>query len=211
MGEGQGLLRGEGRGEDPGPEPTAGCRCWGRISSTSSSTSPSTNGITVNTCYSVSLGNDQHFLVTLTFHIIIIITHVCVLCEQGRAGRGGDASTDPLHAHLVLQALDPAGALETDVDHFAEDLQYCGDADNIKTLAGIKLIKKNYICRCLRDIRMVKTFGPLNFKDSYRQTRLWKIVMSFGMSYRGGAERQSSKSGVTFQESHPHLLLNKPA
>ncbi len=40
VGEGQGLLRGEGRGEDPGPVPAPGCRCWGRISSTSSSTSP---------------------------------------------------------------------------------------------------------------------------------------------------------------------------
>lgn len=40
VGEGQGLLRGEGRGEDPGPVPAPGCKCWGRISSTSSSTSP---------------------------------------------------------------------------------------------------------------------------------------------------------------------------
>lgn len=47
----------------------------------------------------------------LTFHIVVIITHVCVLCEQGGAGGSGDASTDPLHAHLVLQALDPARAL----------------------------------------------------------------------------------------------------
>lgn len=75
----------------------------------------------------------------LTFHIIIIITHVCVLCEQGRAGRGRDASTDPLHAHLVLQALDPAGALETDVDHFAEDLQYCEDMDKMKTPANLQV------------------------------------------------------------------------
>lgn len=42
VGEGQGLLRGEGRGEDPGAEPAPGWRCWGRISSTSSSTSPDT-------------------------------------------------------------------------------------------------------------------------------------------------------------------------
>lgn len=43
VGDGQGLLRGEGRGEVPGPEPAAGSRCCGTISSTSSSTSPGTD------------------------------------------------------------------------------------------------------------------------------------------------------------------------
>lgn len=42
VGDGQGLLRGEGRGEVPGPEPAPGSRCCGTISSTSSSTSPGT-------------------------------------------------------------------------------------------------------------------------------------------------------------------------
>lgn len=37
-----------------------------------------------------------------TFHIIIIITHVCVLSKQSRAGWSGNASTDSLHIHLVL-------------------------------------------------------------------------------------------------------------
>lgn len=30
-------------------------------------------------------------------------------------------------------------------------------------------------------------------------------------TYSGSTERQSSQSRVPFQESHPHLLLNKPA
>lgn len=43
VGDGQGLLRGDGRGEVPGPEPAPGSRCCGMISSTSSSTSPGTD------------------------------------------------------------------------------------------------------------------------------------------------------------------------
>lgn len=41
VGEGQGLLRGDGFGDEPRSMPAPGCRCWGKISSTSSSTSPS--------------------------------------------------------------------------------------------------------------------------------------------------------------------------
>lgn len=59
----------------------------------------------------------------LTFHIVIIVAHVCVLCEQGGACRGGDASTDPLYAHLLLQTPDPAGTLETDVNHLVKNLE----------------------------------------------------------------------------------------
>lgn len=40
MGDGQGLLRGEGRGEVPGPDPAPGSKCCGTISSISSSISP---------------------------------------------------------------------------------------------------------------------------------------------------------------------------
>lgn len=133
VGEGQGLLRGEGTGEDPGPEPAPGCRCWGRISSTSSSTSPGTdkragihhfetgNPYIISTLLRIKFGISWPSL--LTFHIVIIVAHVRVLCEQGGAGRGGDASTDPLHTHLFLQTLNPAGTLQTDVNHLTEDLQ----------------------------------------------------------------------------------------
>lgn len=63
--------------------------------------------------------------IALTFHIVVIVAHVGILCEQSGAGGGGDAPTDPLHAHLLLQALDPAWALQTDVNHFAKDLHCC--------------------------------------------------------------------------------------
>lgn len=58
-----------------------------------------------------------------TFHIVIIVAHIRVLSKQSGAGRGGDASTDPLHTHLVFQTLDPAWTLQTDVNFLAKDLQ----------------------------------------------------------------------------------------
>lgn len=64
---------------------------------------------------------------TLTFHIVVIVAHVGVLSEQRGAGRGGDAAADPVHTHLLLQALDPAWALQADVYNFSKDLNCCGD------------------------------------------------------------------------------------
>lgn len=59
----------------------------------------------------------------LTLHIVIILAHVCVLSKQCGAGGGGDASTDPLHTHLFLKALNPTGTLQTDVNQLAKYLQ----------------------------------------------------------------------------------------
>lgn len=93
------------------------------------------------------MDEDQLCLSFLTFHVVIIVTHVCVLSKQGGAGRGGDASTDPLHAHLLLQTLDPAWALQTDVNHLAKDLQCNQDTGEERSrhwLPGIKLMRKCY-------------------------------------------------------------------
>lgn len=98
------------------------------------------------------MDKDQVCSSFLTFHVVIIVTHVCVLSEQGGAGRGGDASTDPLHAHLLFQTLDPAWALQTDVNHLAKDLQCNQDTDKKEVDIGIKLMRKCYrktTCVCV--------------------------------------------------------------
>lgn len=73
-----------------------------------------------------------------------------------------------------------------------------------------KTTNKNYVTLSLKD-RDGYTIYSINVITYGSISIAWKLVMLPVMSYSGSAERQSSKSRVTFQESHPHLLLNKPA
>lgn len=73
-----------------------------------------------------------------------------------------------------------------------------------------KAKNNNYVTLSLKD-RDGYTIYSINVITYGSISIAWKLVMSSVMSYSGSAERQSSKSRVTFQESHPHLLLNKPA